>query len=127
MPFCPNCKSEYRPGFAKCSDCESELVESLSEENNEQGNRGELNLIMLASFPDPMQAQMFRELLDLNGIESILQSDFNAGAGRFTASPNAVLVQEGDLLKGRELYEEYVGGDDAASHSVSPENRNEDS
>ncbi len=127
MPFCPNCKSEYRPGFAKCSDCESELVESLSEENNEQGNRGELNLIMLASFPDPMQAQMFRELLDLNGIESILQSDFNAGAGRFTASPNAVLVQEGDLLKGRELYEEYVGGDEDASQSVSPENRNEDS
>ena len=23
--FCPNCRTEYRPGFAKCSDCGAEL------------------------------------------------------------------------------------------------------
>ncbi len=119
MPFCPKCKCEYRPGFAKCSDCETELVESLSEECDEQGNRGKLNLIILASFPHPMQAQMFQELLESNGIESIMQSDFNAGAGRFTSSPNAVLVQEVDLLKGRELYQEYVGEAEAANQELS--------
>ena len=27
--FCPNCRTEYRPGFAKCSDCGADLVESL--------------------------------------------------------------------------------------------------
>ncbi len=126
MPFCPNCKCEYRPGFAKCSDCETELVESLSEEDDEQTNRGKLNLVMLASFPDPMQAQMFQELLKSNGIESIMQSDFNAGAGRFTASPNAVLVQEVDLPQGRELYEEYVGGDESANQELSPDPQSED-
>jgi hypothetical protein len=81
---------------------------------------------MLASFPDPMQAQMFQELLESNGIDSILQSDFNAGAGRFTASPNAVLVQEVNFLRGRELYEQYVGGDQAANLDLSPENQDED-
>ncbi len=27
--FCPNCKTEYRPGFATCSDCGAPLVERL--------------------------------------------------------------------------------------------------
>jgi hypothetical protein len=31
--FCPNCKTEYRPGFAKCTDCGTDLVEHLLSEN----------------------------------------------------------------------------------------------
>lgn len=27
--FCPNCKTEYRPGFSRCSDCGAQLVEHL--------------------------------------------------------------------------------------------------
>ena len=27
--FCPNCKTEYRPGFSRCSDCGSQLVQRL--------------------------------------------------------------------------------------------------
>ncbi len=30
MPWCPKCKTEYRSGIEKCSDCGSKLVESLS-------------------------------------------------------------------------------------------------
>jgi len=58
-----------------------------------------------------MQPQMIQELLEANGIESMLQSDFNAGAGAFTASPNALLVRKVDFTKGRELYEQYFEGD----------------
>jgi hypothetical protein len=28
--FCPNCKTEYRPGFSTCSDCGASLVEKLA-------------------------------------------------------------------------------------------------
>ncbi len=31
MPYCPKCKSEYREGFAKCADCNVDLVEKLVE------------------------------------------------------------------------------------------------
>ena len=62
MPICPKCKCEYRPGFVRCNDCDVNLVETLSEEN-EQLNRGKLDLAILASFPNPMEAQMFQELL----------------------------------------------------------------
>ncbi|HEY0703765.1 MAG TPA: hypothetical protein VGD60_13445 [Candidatus Acidoferrales bacterium] len=27
--FCPECKAEYRPGFARCSDCHVDLVDQL--------------------------------------------------------------------------------------------------
>lgn len=125
MPFCPKCKCEYRPGFVRCNDCDVDLVEALSEEN-EQLNRGKLDLVMLASFPDPMEAQMFQELLESNGIDSMLQSDFSAGAGPFTASPNAVLIQEIDFAKGLELYEQYFGGDQPEAHDISTKDQDED-
>jgi hypothetical protein len=122
MPFCPACHCEYRPGFTRCTDCDIELVDSLSEDNPElvdslsednpvEPELGELELVDLGSFPDPVEAQMIQELLEKNGIISILQSDFNAGAGTFTASPNALLVGKGDFLKARELYEQYFEGD----------------
>lgn len=111
MPFCPVCSCEYRHGFTRCSDCDAELVESLRAENCTDSDRSELELVELASFPDPMQAQMIQELLEANGIESILKSDFNAGAGTYTASPNALLVSKVDFPKGRALYEQYFEGD----------------
>ena len=29
MPWCPNCKEEYREGFDKCTDCGAELVDEM--------------------------------------------------------------------------------------------------
>jgi hypothetical protein len=111
MPFCPACHCEYRPGFTRCTDCDIELVASLFEDNPVEPELGELELVDLGSFPDPMEAQMIQELLEKNGIITILQSDFNAGAGTFTASPNALLVRKVDFPKARELYEQYFEGD----------------
>jgi len=31
--FCPNCRVEYRPGFAQCSDCGVDLVDNLPPPN----------------------------------------------------------------------------------------------
>ena len=33
LMVCPKCKVEYRPGFARCSDCEVDLVDVLPEED----------------------------------------------------------------------------------------------
>ena len=51
MPFCPSCHREYRPGFTWCSDFDIELVESLSEENYEEPDHGELELVELPPAP----------------------------------------------------------------------------
>lgn len=125
MPFCPSCKCEYRPGFARCSDCDMELVESLSEENGQKFNRGKLELVSLGSFSVPEEARMFQEFLESNGIVSILQGDISAGAW-ILPPPMAILVQEVDFPKGRELYEQYFGGDRSENRELSAEDRDED-
>jgi hypothetical protein len=33
--FCPECRAEYRPGFAHCTDCNVPLVEHLPETRND--------------------------------------------------------------------------------------------
>jgi hypothetical protein len=37
--FCPECKAEYRLGFTFCSDCQTDLVESLPEPSDVSGNK----------------------------------------------------------------------------------------
>ena len=34
--ICPHCKTEYRPGFARCVDCDVDLVESLAPEASDK-------------------------------------------------------------------------------------------
>ena len=124
MPFCPSCKCEYQPGFARCSDCDMELVESLSEENGEKFNRGKLELVSLGSFSVPMEARMFQELLESNGIVSILQGDISAGAW-ILPPPMAILVQEVDFPKGRELYEQYFNGNPSENKELRTDDQDE--
>jgi len=42
MPFCPVCRSEYRSGFSRCSDCGAELVDRLPEDPHQAPAREEL-------------------------------------------------------------------------------------
>ncbi len=75
-------------------------------------NRGKLELVSLGSFSVPMEARMFQQLLESNGIDSIMQTDFNAGAVfGILPPPMVILVQEVDFPKARELYEQYFNGD----------------
>ncbi len=110
MPFCPSCHSEYRLGFTRCSDCDVQLVDCLPDENSGNYHQDELELVEMGTFPDPLQAQMIQELLEINGIVSLLHSDASAGAG-FGAIPNTLLVSAADLSKARELFGQYFEGD----------------
>ena len=39
MPYCPNCKTEYRDGFKKCADCDIELVAELPIQAKESSDK----------------------------------------------------------------------------------------
>ena len=45
MPWCPKCKTEYRDGIEKCSDCGSVLVESLKESSDTVDKSKMLNFL----------------------------------------------------------------------------------
>ena len=113
MPFCPSCQSEYRPGFTHCTDCDVALVESLPETKPEEGINTAIELVELATFPDYPEAEMIRELLEENGIVTVLMSD--AGAGIAPAGfPCALLISREEVGRARALYDEYFAGNEAA-------------
>lgn len=60
MPWCPQCKSEYREGFKICSDCNIELVDSLAVRK----------LSLLVSFTDKQTAEKFNSYLTYSKIYS---------------------------------------------------------
>ncbi len=63
MPWCPNCKTEYREGIEKCTDCGSSLVKSLNEEE-----RVEESCTLL--FGDKKHVKMIEEHLIAEGFTS---------------------------------------------------------
>ena len=108
MPYCPLCRSEYRPEISRCRDCEVELVESLSEEPaaEEPGD-----LMELASFPNVAEAKMIQELLEDNGIATDLRGDVDPIGVISGVEPITLLVVGKDLTRAKEIYNAFFAGD----------------
>lgn len=50
MPWCPNCKNEYKAGYTVCADCGATLVESLEEGKKAVYFGGENELYQISDF-----------------------------------------------------------------------------
>ncbi|MCP4632045.1 MAG: hypothetical protein GY855_03890 [candidate division Zixibacteria bacterium] len=79
MPYCPNCRYEYKIGVRICPDCDEELVDFLPEENELEKLETYHDWIQVARFTSPQIAEMLIEVLRANDIPSTLIS----GAGHF--------------------------------------------
>lgn len=67
--FCPECKSEYRPGFTRCVDCDVALVEKLPEADSAAGNEpAEPQLQRVWNGADPGECAYVCGLLKESGI-----------------------------------------------------------
>src|SRR3954468_18698248 len=110
--YCPVCESEYNPGITRCPDDDAELVERLSPETATDDS--EARFVTLHPFSSPGEGEMVVDLLRQNGIRAAVQSGANdAFSPVFSAvSPGvAVLVDERDLDRARELYAAFFGDD----------------
>lgn len=108
--FCPVCEAEYRDGITKCPEDGAELV--LREVN--AGDDSEAHFVTLHTLSSPMEAEMVNDILRQNGVRSVIQSGANdAFSPVFSAvSPGvALLVDERDLDRARELYASFFGED----------------
>lgn len=76
MPFCPECRYEYRPGIAQCPDCRADLVAELPEEAEEKVYE---NWVQLARFNALQYARMLEQALREEDIPIVVQS----GTGHF--------------------------------------------
>ena len=110
--YCPVCESEYNPGITRCPDDDAELVEQLKPETATDDS--EARFVTLHTLSSPAEGEMVADLLRQNGIRAAIQSGANdAFSPVFSAtSPGvAVLVDERDLDRGRELYAAFFGDD----------------
>jgi Putative prokaryotic signal transducing protein len=111
--FCPVCESEYESGVTKCPDDGAELVEALSAETGATDD-SEARFVTLHTLSSPAEAEMVHDILRQNGVRSAVQSGSNdAFSPVFSAvSPGAaLLVDERDLDRAKELYASFFGDD----------------
>ena len=110
--FCPVCESEYNPGVTRCPDDDVDLVERLAPETSTDDS--EARFVTLHTLSSPAEGEMVADLLRQNGVRAAVQSGANdAFSAVFSAvSPGvAVLVDERDLDRARELYTAFFGED----------------
>lgn len=126
--FCPVCESEYEPGISTCPDDNSELVEKLTGANTVHDG-SEAGLRVLHRFNSPPEAEMISDLLNQNGISSVVKSgsmDALSALLSSNASGAAVLVDERDYEKAQELYASLFGSDASPLTGSSSEDEDAD-
>lgn len=103
MPFCPKCRYEYVEGVKVCPDCNTELVGKL-EEVKPKETPGEL--VTIATFSTPVEAEMAKLKLESEGIMCFLADEtLSSFAPHYTYMSGGVRLQvvEEDARRAIEL------------------------
>jgi hypothetical protein len=108
MPFCPTCKSEFRPGFGRCEDCDAALVAELPAPPSppvrpEIPNPG---FRTVYSTTEPQDALLMEMLLERSGIDAEVENErsgFSAVGFPTGAAPIAVTVPSADARNAEEI------------------------
>jgi hypothetical protein len=108
MPFCPNCRCEYKEGVKECPDCGTRLVDQLPEEKLPESP----NFVPLRNLPSRMYAQMLKEALENEGIASMIKGDEGIPLRTTTihipVSKITIWVPEKDLERAEEIADQML-------------------
>ena len=106
MAFCPTCRSEFRPDFDRCQDCDCDLVDSLPSPSG---------LAPLCTISTQKEAEGIEMFLKEKGIQVSI-SEVNIWSYLDLSAPPPVppqfgklhiMVSHDDLNKGKGFLEEY--------------------
>lgn len=103
MPYCPQCKSEYRSGVTHCADDGTELVEALAGDD-----LGAVTLVEIYATHEVIEAGRLLGLLEEEGIpcyrRDLLRAAFPTAAG--IEAPVRFAVPQQDVERARTLIEQ---------------------
>lgn len=118
MPYCPQCRCEYREGFTECSDCHVTLVDELPElpktpeppKPKIQKTLNDENVeILFTTTTSPESADLIIGLLRDNDIPYYIQTinplSYTFGNKSF---PRNIFVSKNDVERAKELVECYL-------------------
>jgi hypothetical protein len=115
MPFCPQCRFEYKPGVWECPDCGVRLVDKLPEEspkNPQKEPASEVGFVPLRNLPSRLYAEMLQGALENNGIACMLKGDegvaFRTTTRNIPISRITVWVPGKDLKRAREIADQML-------------------
>lgn len=102
MPYCPECRTEFRPGVATCSDCQVDLVDSLPD-GPPVGDS--IEEVVVGSYSTAMEAEMWAELLRNDGVPSRAAPYLTdlVAYGLTGGQPHELHVRSEDVERAREL------------------------
>jgi ribosomal protein L40E len=101
MPFCPNCRVEYVPGIAKCSDCDVPLVDELPPAPADDSAAEEM--VVLVEGRGAVETRMIAAELDAAEIPYVLAGDEMGSVLVYPAQDAKILVPQGDLERAQEV------------------------
>lgn len=125
MPWCPICKTEYREGFYKCSDCESDLVDEIVTEVDSEDiildTPSDIDWKYLDIFVDEQEANMIESFLNSDNIVTWKKypgfSDISKIVGGMTRLGVAIYVPQDRLDDARLIVDDILGIKDELSES----------
>lgn len=137
MPYCPSCGCEYRQGFARCSDCGTDLVDRLPEEASSEDGEPEwfrpkdfdqLEPVCVLIVPSRMNGEVVLSALRSAGVRTYMAGtgleywSEAGGIGQITRAPGPlnevrIMVHPDDEDEARDIVRaaahedgsEYVG------------------
>lgn len=131
MPWCPICKTEYREGFYKCSDCGSDLVDEIDtqidpvSENIAGETLADIDWEYLDIFVDEQEANMIESFLNSDNINTWKKypgfSDISKIVGGMTKLGVAIYVPRDRFDDARLIVDDILG----ANKSELPETESE--
>lgn len=71
MPYCPDCGDEFEDWVTTCPDCKVPLVDKLQPQSEEVFREGKL--VHLVTAPNEIEAQLWKGILEDNGIQSMIR------------------------------------------------------
>jgi hypothetical protein len=101
---------QYSNETVRCDLCNIPLVDSLPQEPAIE-DEDRFNLVELASFANVAEADMIQELLEQNGIETVVQGEVDPIGIASRAESTKLLVEKKDLAQAQEIYSAYFAGD----------------
>ena len=111
--FCPVCEAEYEAGITHCRDDNTPLVEKLTPENVVHDS-SEAEFLLFHKLGSPAEAEMVNDILQNNGIRSVVQSGMSDAFSPLlssTAEGAVILVDERDVDRARDIYNAFFGAD----------------